>query len=56
MISASNHDGQLFVSTDDKPENKRLVAYVKNPDATENLEFNKYVYKRRMRTIEIVYC
>ena len=43
LISASNHEGQLFVSTDDKPEHKRVVAYVKNPDATGDLEFDKYV-------------
>ena len=43
MISASNHEGQLFVSMDEKPENKRVVAYVKNPDATGNMEFDKYV-------------
>ena len=41
FLISSNHEGQLLVSIDDKPENKRLVAYVKNPDATENLEFDK---------------
>ena len=35
--TASNNDGKLYISTDDKPENKRLVCEITNYEYSQTI-------------------